>query len=106
MPDITLSFTAARNGLLASTVFAHCSLPTWCKCGNINARKQLIWIHYWAKGAQIEKWPCISRVCDKIFMKFGHQIGCRDTKHLKKLNDIDTTSNDLEMTFNSVFQCI
>ena len=40
---------------------------------------------------------------DKIFMKFGQQIACRDTKYLKNLNDIDTTSNDLEMTFTSVF---
>ena len=55
------------------------------------------------KWAQIEMWPCISGVYDKIFMKFGHQIACRDTKHLKNLNDIDTTSNDLEVTFNSVF---
>ena len=49
-------------------------------------------------------WPCISGVHDKIFMKFGHQIGCRDTEYLKNnSNDIDTTYNDLEMTFNSVF---
>ena len=59
--------------------------------------------HYGAKWAQIEKRPCISVVHDKIFMKFGHQIGCRDTKHLKNLNDIDTTSNSLELTFKSVF---
>ena len=39
----------------------------------------------------------------KILMKFGQQIACRDTKYLKNLNDIDTTSNDLEMTFTSVF---
>ena len=58
--------------------------------------------HYGAKWAQIEKWPCISGVHDKIFMKSGHQIACRDTKHLENFNDIDTTSNDLEMTFNSV----
>ena len=49
--------------------------------------------------AQIE-WPCISRVHDKIFVKFGHPIACRDAKHLKNSNDIDTTANDLEMTFN------
>ena len=36
-------------------------------------------------------------------MKSGNQIACRSTKHLKNLNDIDMTSNDLEMTFNSVF---
>ena len=36
-------------------------------------------------------------------MKFGHQIACRDTKHSKNFNDFDTTSNDLEMTFISVF---
>ena len=36
-------------------------------------------------------------------MKFGHQIACRYAKHLKNSNDIDTTSNDLEMTINSVF---
>ena len=35
-------------------------------------------------------------------MKSGHQIACRGTKHLKNLNDIDMTSNDLEMTFNYV----
>ena len=58
--------------------------------------------HYGAKWAQIEKWPCISGLHDTIFMKFGHQICCRDTKHLENLNDIDTTSNDLEMTLNSV----
>ena len=46
----------------------------------------------------------VSLECMTIFfMKFGHQISCRDTKHFKNLNDIDTTSNDLEMTFNSVF---
>ena len=59
--------------------------------------------HYGAKLAQIEKWPCISAVHDKIVMKFGHQIACGNTKHLKNFNDIYMTSNDLEMTFNSVF---
>ena len=28
--------------------------------------------HNGAKWAQIEKWPCISGVHFKIFMKFGH----------------------------------
>ena len=60
-------------------------------------------IHYGDKWAEIVKWPCISGVHDQNFMKFGHQIACRDPKHLNKLNDIDTTSNDIEMTFNSVF---
>ena len=55
-----------------------------------------------AKWAQIVKWPCTS-VHDQNFMRFGHQIACRNTNHLKNVNDIDTTSNDLEMTFTSVF---
>ena len=33
-----------------------------------------------AKWAQIEKWPCISGVHDKIFMKFGYHISCREIK--------------------------
>ena len=59
--------------------------------------------HYGAKWTQIVKWPCMSGVHDQNFIKCGHQIACRDTTQLKNLNDIDTTSNDLEMTFNSVF---
>ena len=51
---------------------------------------------YGAKRAPIE-WPCISGVHDKIFMKFGRLIACRDTKHLKNLNDINTTTNDLNL---------
>ena len=33
--------------------------------------------------ARIVKWPCISGVHDRNFMKFGHQIACRSPKHLK-----------------------
>ena len=54
-------------------------------------------------GPKLRSGPVSLECMAKIFMKFGHQIACRDTKHLKNLNDIDTTSNDLDMTFNYVF---
>ena len=36
-------------------------------------------------------------------LKPGHQIAGRHTKRLENSNDIDKTSNDLEMTLNSLF---
>ena len=36
-------------------------------------------------------------------MIFGHQIACRDIKDLKNSNDIDRTSNHLEMTLTPYF---
>ena len=59
--------------------------------------------HYGAKWAQIVKWSSIFGVHDQTFMKFGHQTACRNIKYLKNSNDIHTTSNDIEMTFNTVF---
>ena len=43
------------------------------------------------------------RVHDHNFMKFGHQIACRDTNHLQKSNDLDMTSNYLKMSLNFLF---
>ena len=59
--------------------------------------------HYGAKWAQIETWPCIFGVYDQDFVKFGHQITCRDMKNSNHSNDIDMTSNDLEIPFKSFF---
>ena len=47
--------------------------------------------------AKLLKWPCIFGLHDHNFMKFGHQIICRGTKHWKNSNDFDMASNDLEL---------